>query len=202
MCLGGDGEGGKVTGVSRAGRRLPTRRFWLVAGLVGLFILFDIALFAWLIFRSLSQRELDRTLLETRAEAQDLANRLSSTAQRTGGDLFTAIALEQETQTYIDSVLRQRRVVQTVEITDRKSLYEDPQHPYTKALLSAVPIPDPAVEAQREHVVLGGEVPSPLKPPPGCVFHPRCPIAIDECRREIPDLREIKPGHRAACIRV
>jgi len=90
-----------------------------VAGLVGLFILFDIALFAWLIFRSLSQRELDRTLLETRAEAQDLANRLSSTAQRTGGDLFTAIALEQETQTYIDSVLRQRRVVQTVEITDR-----------------------------------------------------------------------------------
>lgn len=108
-----------MTGVSRAGRRLPTRRFWLVAGLVGLFILFDIGLFAWLIFRSLSQRELDRTLLETRAEAQDLANRLSSTAQRTGGDLFTAIALEQETQTYIDSVLRQRRVVQTVEITDR-----------------------------------------------------------------------------------
>jgi signal transduction histidine kinase len=108
--------------VSRAGRRLPTRRFWLVAGLVGLFILFDIALFAWLIFRSLSQRELDRILLETRAEAQDLANRLSSTAQRTGGDLFTAIALEQETQTYIDSVLRQRRIVQTVEITDRNGV--------------------------------------------------------------------------------
>lgn len=111
-----------MTGVSRSGRRLPTRRFWLVAGLVGLFILFDIALFAWLIFRSLSQRELDRILLETRAEAQDLANRLSSTAQRTGGDLFTAIALEQETQTYIDSVLRQRRIVQTVEITDRNGV--------------------------------------------------------------------------------
>ena len=89
-----------------------------------------------------------------------------------------------------------------MEITDRKSLYEDPQHPYTKALLSAVPIPDPAVEAGREHVVLGGEVPSPLNPPSGCVFHPRCPIAVAECRTIVPDLREIKPGHQAACIRL
>jgi oligopeptide transport system ATP-binding protein len=87
------------------------------------------------------------------------------------------------------------------EITDRKSLYENPQHPYTRALLSAVPIPDPAIEAQREHIVLGGEVPSPLHPPPGCVFHPRCPIAIEECRRAVPELREVKPGHFAACIR-
>jgi oligopeptide transport system ATP-binding protein len=86
------------------------------------------------------------------------------------------------------------------EITDRKSLYDSPLHPYTKALLSAVPIPDPALEAQRERLVLGGEVPSPLNPPPGCVFHPRCPIAIDRCRGEIPDLREIRPGHRAACL--
>ena len=87
------------------------------------------------------------------------------------------------------------------EITDRKSLYENPQHPYTRALLSAVPIPDPAIEAEREHIVLGGEVPSPLHPPPGCVFHPRCPIAIEECRRAVPELREVKPGHFAACIR-
>jgi oligopeptide transport system ATP-binding protein len=89
-----------------------------------------------------------------------------------------------------------------VEMTDRKSLYEDPQHPYTKALLSAVPIPDPAVEAQREHTVLGGEVPSPLNPPAGCVFHPRCPIAVAECRTVVPELREIRPGHHAACIRL
>ena len=89
-----------------------------------------------------------------------------------------------------------------VEITDRKSLYENPQHPYTKALLSAVPIPDPAVESQRERTVLGGEVPSPLNPPSGCVFHPRCPIAIDDCRQVIPELREISPEHRAACIRI
>jgi len=89
-----------------------------------------------------------------------------------------------------------------VELTDRQSLYEDPQHPYTKALLSAVPIPDPAVELARERTILRGEVPSPLSPPAGCVFHPRCPIAIEECQQGVPELREIRPGHRAACIRV
>jgi len=87
-----------------------------------------------------------------------------------------------------------------VEIADRRALYEDPQHPYTKALLAAVPIPDPELEARRERVVLGGEVPSPLNPPTGCVFHPRCPIAVDRCPREVPELREIRPGHWAACI--
>ena len=87
-----------------------------------------------------------------------------------------------------------------VEIAERRALYEDPQHPYTRALLAAVPIPDPEVEAQRERVVLRGEVPSPLNPPTGCVFHPRCPIAVDRCPREIPDLREVRPDHRAACI--
>ncbi len=86
-----------------------------------------------------------------------------------------------------------------VEVTDRKALYEEPLHPYTRALLSAVPIPDPALEAKREHTVLRGEVPSPLNPPPGCVFHPRCPIAVDRCSAEIPALREIKAGHWAAC---
>ncbi|MBI4240828.1 MAG: ATP-binding cassette domain-containing protein [Candidatus Rokubacteria bacterium] len=89
-----------------------------------------------------------------------------------------------------------------MEIADRQALYEDPLHPYTKALLSAVPIPDPDVEARREHIVLGGEVPSSLNPPSGCVFHPRCPIAIEECKGVVPELREVKPGHWAACIRV
>jgi oligopeptide transport system ATP-binding protein len=87
-----------------------------------------------------------------------------------------------------------------MEVTDRRSLYEEPLHPYTKALLAAVPIPDPELEARRERVLLGGEVPSPLNPPSGCVFHPRCPIAIDRCPREVPELREVRPGHRAACI--
>ena len=86
-----------------------------------------------------------------------------------------------------------------VELADRKTLYEDPLHPYTRALLSAVPIPDPVVESSRERTVLRGEVPSPLNPPPGCVFHPRCPVAVARCTAELPPLREIKPAHWAAC---
>jgi oligopeptide transport system ATP-binding protein len=87
-----------------------------------------------------------------------------------------------------------------VELAERKELYDDPLHPYTRALLSAVPIPDPELEAGRDRLVLGGEVPSPLAPPSGCVFHPRCPIAVDRCPGEIPALREVKPGHWAACL--
>jgi oligopeptide transport system ATP-binding protein len=85
------------------------------------------------------------------------------------------------------------------ELADRKALYDEPLHPYTKALLAAVPIPDPDLEAQRERLVLRGEVPSPLNPPAGCVFHPRCPIAVERCAEVVPDLREVKPGHWAAC---
>ena len=85
------------------------------------------------------------------------------------------------------------------EIADRKTLYDNPRHPYTRALLSAVPIPDPELEAKRERIVLGGEVPSPLNPPGGCVFHPRCPIMVDRCRHEVPLLRDLSTGHAAAC---
>ena len=87
-----------------------------------------------------------------------------------------------------------------VEMADRNEIYVDPAHPYTKALLSAVPIPDPVADAQRERVVLTGEVPSPLNPPSGCVFHPRCPIATAECAQIIPELREVSNNHWAACI--
>jgi peptide/nickel transport system ATP-binding protein len=89
-----------------------------------------------------------------------------------------------------------------MEIADRDSLYSDPQHPYTKALLDAVPIPDPALERRRTAQVLRGEVPSPLNPPRGCVFHTRCPMASEECKRAIPELREIRPSHYAACIKL
>jgi oligopeptide transport system ATP-binding protein len=89
-----------------------------------------------------------------------------------------------------------------MELADSNELYENPLHPYTKALLSAVPITDPEVERQRERIILTGDVPSPLRPPPGCVFNTRCPIAVDECRERVPDWREHIPGHWVACHRV
>ena len=87
-----------------------------------------------------------------------------------------------------------------VEIADRNEIYQNPMHPYTRALLSAVPIPDPIIDAQRERILLSGEVPSPLNPPTGCVFHPRCPIAVDACSGVLPELREVDSNHWAACI--
>jgi len=89
-----------------------------------------------------------------------------------------------------------------VELTDWKELYENPLMPYTQALLSAVPIPDPSVEKKRERIILQGDVPSPLNPPSGCPFHPRCWMAIPDCSQEVPQLREISPNHMVACIRV
>jgi len=89
-----------------------------------------------------------------------------------------------------------------VELTDKAELYAEPLHPYTKALLSAVPIPDPEVEAERERIILVGDIPSPANPPPGCNFNTRCPMAIDLCREVEPEFREIHPGHWVACHRV
>jgi len=84
-----------------------------------------------------------------------------------------------------------------VELADKDSLFSEPQHPYTEALLSAVPVPDPGVTPQR--IILQGDVPSPIRPPPGCHFHTRCPYAFDRCKLERPAMRETKPGHFAAC---
>ena len=86
-----------------------------------------------------------------------------------------------------------------VELAECDELFDNPQHPYTQALLSAVPVPDPTVEEQRSHQILEGEVPSPTNPPSGCVFHPRCPKAIENCRHEVPALQEFSPGHALAC---
>jgi len=89
-----------------------------------------------------------------------------------------------------------------VELGGAASVYTEPLMPYTKALISAVPFPDPQREAARRRIVLSGDVPSPLNPPPGCRFHTRCPYAIEACREVVPVLAEIKPAHFAACIRI
>jgi len=86
-----------------------------------------------------------------------------------------------------------------VELADCDELYNNPMHPYTQALLAAVPVPDPEVEKQRTHQIVKGEVPSPMNPPSGCVFHPRCRLAVGDCARTVPEFRELRPGHWVAC---
>jgi oligopeptide transport system ATP-binding protein len=86
-----------------------------------------------------------------------------------------------------------------VELAARQELYETPMHPYTKALLSAVPIPDPVIERKRERIILTGDVPSPVNPPAACRFHTRCPFAESICREVEPEFRQVTPGHWAAC---
>jgi oligopeptide transport system ATP-binding protein len=89
-----------------------------------------------------------------------------------------------------------------VEQADADTLFDNPMHPYTQALLAAVPVPDPSVEQGRDFRPVKGEVPSPINPPSGCVFHPRCPMAVERCRNERPEPREIRPGHIVACSEV
>jgi len=86
-----------------------------------------------------------------------------------------------------------------VEMGDRDDLYTDPLHPYTEALLSAVPIPDPRVTRSRKRIILEGDPPSPANPPSGCRFHPRCSLATEQCQHTVPEWREIKPNHWVAC---
>ncbi len=88
-----------------------------------------------------------------------------------------------------------------VEIAEGDELYRNPKHPYTQALISGIPIPDPVIEETRDRVVLTGEIPSPLSPPTGCVFNPRCPYADDRCPQVVPELRSVSDDHFAACIK-
>jgi peptide/nickel transport system ATP-binding protein/oligopeptide transport system ATP-binding protein len=85
-----------------------------------------------------------------------------------------------------------------VEMAPREELFSNPLHPYTQALMSAIPIPDPTLK--RERVILSGDVPSPLNPPTGCRFHPRCPVAMDECAHREPKFEEKTKGHWVACL--
>jgi peptide/nickel transport system ATP-binding protein/oligopeptide transport system ATP-binding protein len=87
-----------------------------------------------------------------------------------------------------------------VELTTREELFRNPLHPYTQALMSAIPVPDPRL--RRDRIILKGDVPSPLRPPTGCRFNPRCPVAMDHCSVEEPPFKEVSPGHQVACWRV
>ncbi len=89
-----------------------------------------------------------------------------------------------------------------MEMAPRKEMYTNPLHPYTQALMSAVPIPDPALEARRQRIILQGDPPSPANPPKGCVFNTRCPLAIELCRQQVPEWRQVSPGHWVYCHRV
>jgi oligopeptide transport system ATP-binding protein len=89
-----------------------------------------------------------------------------------------------------------------VELAESKEIYKEPLHPYSQALISAVPVPDPEIESKRERIILTGDVPSPINPPKGCHFHTRCQYAIPECKTIIPQLVQIKSSHFAACIRI
>src|SRR5262245_50775767 len=117
--------------------------------------------------------------------------------QRNFGIAYVFIAHDLAVVEHISHRVAVMYLGRIVELAERQALFARPQHPYTEALLSAVPVPDPAAKPQR--VMLKGEVPSPMKPPAGCRFHTRCPYAEARCRSETPLLREVQPGHYAAC---
>jgi peptide/nickel transport system ATP-binding protein len=139
--------------------------------------------------------------LDVSIQAQ-IINLLQELQTRLKGLTYLFIAHDLSVVRHISDRVAVMYLGRIVELTDSLTLYENPLHPYTRALLSAVPIADPFVEEKRERIILKGEVPSPLYPPDGCHFHPRCPMAVPECSQVVPPLRDIGGGREVACIRV
>lgn len=139
--------------------------------------------------------------LDVSIQAQ-IINLLQELKEKVQGLSYLFIAHDLSVVRHVSDRVAVMYLGRIVEITDSRTLYENPLHPYTRALLSAIPIADPFIEESRENIVLKGEVPSPLDPPRGCSFHPRCFMALPECTSQIPQLREIDMGHQVACLRV
>jgi peptide/nickel transport system ATP-binding protein len=139
--------------------------------------------------------------LDVSIQAQ-IINLLMDLREGTSGLSYIFIAHDLSVVKHFSDRIAVMYLGRIVEITTPEELYSNPIHPYTRALLSAVCVPDPDIEATRERIVLEGEVPSPANPPKGCTFHARCPEATPECSTEIPTLKEISDDHEVACLRV
>ncbi|MBN1367212.1 MAG: ATP-binding cassette domain-containing protein [Dehalococcoidales bacterium] len=139
--------------------------------------------------------------LDVSIQAQ-IINLLQELQGKINGLTYLFIAHDLSVVKHISNRVAVMYLGHVVEITRSKELYDNPLHPYTRALLSAVPVADPFIEEKRERIILKGEVPSPLNPPSGCPFHPRCFQAIPECKQGVPPLRDVGNGHEVACIRV
>src|SRR5699024_9468426 len=119
--------------------------------------------------------------------------------QREKGLTYLFIAHDLSMVKYISDRIGVMYLGNLVELADSQELYDNPLHPYTEALLSAVPIPDPDMEGKRERIILKGDVPSPINPPSGCRFRTRCPKAMDICAQEVPTWQEVRPMHWVSC---
>ncbi len=139
--------------------------------------------------------------LDVSIQAQ-IINLLQELQEKKKGLTYMFISHDLLAVQYISTRVAVMYLGRIVEIAASRELYENTLHPYSRALLSAIPIPDPHLEEKRERIILRGDVPSPLNPPPGCHFHPRCPIGVSECSQAVPPLRDVGNGHQVACIRV